>query len=74
MLTIANKTISEKEIDLFLEDLYTQHIVKESKYDVEKISATLRTAAEKADWIIDTILGVTIQSINDGWLKDWFRS
>ena len=74
MLTIANKTISEKEIDLFLEDLYTQHIVKESKYDVEIISATLRTAAEKADWIIDTILGVTIQSINDGWLKDWFRS
>ena len=46
----------------------------ESKFDEGEVSATLRTVAKKADWIIDTILIETIQSIDDGWLKDWFRS
>ena len=73
MLTIAQTIITEKDLEKFLSDPYTIYNIKKANLSESEGALILQSVAENAEWIIDTILKETIQSIEDEYLRNWFK-
>lgn len=73
MLTIERRTINERDLDYFLNDPHTNIVIEKAGLSEKKTSDLLHNIAEKADWIIDSILSEQILQIENKRIRNRFR-
>lgn len=73
MLTIKRRTINERDLDYFLNDPHTNIVIEEAGISEKETSDLLHNIAEKADWIINSILSEQILQIDNKQIRNRFR-
>lgn len=73
MLTIERRTINERDLDYFLNDPNTNIVIEKAGLSEKETSDLLHNIAEKADWIIDSILSEQILQIENKRIRNRFR-
>lgn len=71
MFTTKETTICEKSIESFLSEI--DYILESEELTEEEALKILRAVSEKAGWNIDSILSETIQEIENGNVRNWYR-
>ena len=73
MLTIERRTINERDLDYFLNDPKTNIVIEKADFSEKETSDLLHNIAEKADWIIDSILSEQILQIENKLIRNRSR-